>query len=343
MLGRWRLRLKSLKKMFRGMFSSSASRDFKEQMSRDNARLSARGGGASSRSTSISSNNTISGRASYARSSNDRNLSTITGKPSIISERRLRQIPIAPSSPSSSYSSNKYNVSGSSSSSRISRLSLKSQSDSAIMREKERERDEPDNKVVSSKSASDKLCCDKCDGKHETSACPHFKKDRENHPDAKKNFYKKFGGSSKLPGQTIRSGYSIQRQPGDGSCLFHSMSYGLGDGSNASSLRREICRYIVDNPDAELAGNPLKEWIKWDSNCSVRDYARRMSGGAWGGGIEMAVFAKLKGVNLHVYERGMLGIKRISAFDQPVEADKKKIVRVIYEGGVHYNSVVYRK
>jgi len=27
-----------------------------------------------------------------------------------------------------------------------------------------------------------KLCCDKCDGKHETNACPHFKKDRENHP-----------------------------------------------------------------------------------------------------------------------------------------------------------------
>ena len=35
------------------------------------------------------------------------------------------------------------------------------------------------------------LCCDKCDGKHLTDDCPHYKKKREEHPDAQKNFYKK--------------------------------------------------------------------------------------------------------------------------------------------------------
>ena len=159
--------------------------------------------------------------------------------------------------------------------------------------------------------------------------------------DAKKNFYKNFGGKSKLPGATLRSGYSIKRQPGDGSCLFHSMSYGLNDGTSGPSLRREICKYIESHPDEIIAGNPLKEWIKWDSNCDVRSYSRRMSGGAWGGGIEMAIFTKIKNVNLHVYERNMIsGLKRISAFDQPEGADRKKIVRVIYQGGVHYDAVV---
>jgi hypothetical protein len=34
----------------------------------------------------------------------------------------------------------------------------------------------------------------------------------------------------------------VIRQPGDGSCLFHSMSYGIG--TNATVLRGEICDFI---------------------------------------------------------------------------------------------------
>lgn len=69
------------------------------------------------------------------------------------------------------------------------------------------------------------LCCDKCDGKHETDLCPYYKTKRGSHPDELKNFYKKMGGVSHLPGQTLRSA-RVVRQPGDGSCLFHSMSHG---------------------------------------------------------------------------------------------------------------------
>lgn len=80
-----------------------------------------------------------------------------------------------------------------------------------------------------SKSAADitkkkELCCDKCDGKHETNQCPFYKTKRGNHPDEQRNG-SKLGGVSSLPGQTLRSARVI-RQPGDGSCLFHSMSYG---------------------------------------------------------------------------------------------------------------------
>ena len=74
-------------------------------------------------------------------------------------------------------------------------------------------------------SHPEKLCCDKCDGKHETDKCPYYKSKRGKHPDEQKNFYKKLGGVSNLPGQTLRSA-RVVRQPGDGSCLFHSMSYG---------------------------------------------------------------------------------------------------------------------
>jgi hypothetical protein len=122
--------------------------------------------------------------------------------------------------------------------------------------------------------------CAQCDGKHETVSCPYFKKEREKHPDAQRGD-KRLGGKSKLPGATIRSA-RVARQPGDGSCLFHSLSFGLRNGSNASSLRRQICAFIVDNPKLKIADTPLSDWVKWDSRSSVAQYARKMSGGAWG-------------------------------------------------------------
>lgn len=185
-----------------------------------------------------------------------------------------------------------------------------------------------------------KLCCDKCDGNHETDNCPHYKKNREKHPDGQKNFYKKIGGTSTLPGAEIRNA-RIVRQPGDGSCLFHSMSYGLCDGSTAASLRSEICSFIKHNPHFKICDTPLSDWVQWDSGSSCAEYARMMSRGAWGGGIEMACLAQIKNSNVHVYEHTSYGFKRISAFDYPESPESKKTVRVLYRGGVHYGELFY--
>ncbi len=66
---------------------------------------------------------------------------------------------------------------------------------------------------ATSKVASDPaLCCDKCNGKHETDACPIYKKPRENHPDAQKNFYKSFGNNTTLPGGHLGAA-TVVRQP----------------------------------------------------------------------------------------------------------------------------------
>jgi hypothetical protein len=179
------------------------------------------------------------------------------------------------------------------------------------------------------------LCCDKCDGKHETNNCPYFPKARDVHPDAQKSFYKKMGGTSLLPGALVRSA-RVVRQPGDGSCLFHSMSYGLKDGSSANSLRAEICSFVQSNPNFKISDTPLSDWIKWDSNQSCLDYSRKMSRGSWGGGIEMAVTGHIKGVNVHVYETTSSGYKRISAFDHHDSPEKRPTICVLYCGGVHY-------
>jgi hypothetical protein len=47
------------------------------------------------------------------------------------------------------------------------------------------------------------LCCDKCDGKHDTDSCPHYKKKRESHLDGQRNGWKLVGGSSNLPGKFL--------------------------------------------------------------------------------------------------------------------------------------------
>jgi hypothetical protein len=70
-------------------------------------------------------------------------------------------------------------------------------------------------------SPSAVLCCDKCDGKHATDACPYYPKTRETHPDAQRSS-KHLGGASSLPGAHLRTA-KVVRQPGDGSCLFHSI------------------------------------------------------------------------------------------------------------------------
>eukprot|EP00960_Hanusia_phi_P011502 335764-Hanusia_phi.AAC.1 len=54
---------------------------------------------------------------------------------------------------------------------------------------------------------------------------------------------------------------------------------------------------MQENPDLEIADTPLRDWIKWDSGCSVAQYASRMAVTGWGGGIEMAACSYLKKVS----------------------------------------------
>jgi len=185
--------------------------------------------------------------------------------------------------------------------------------------------------------------CDKCDGKHPTDRCPHFQKDREKHKDAWVNYGCKNNphqmGSN--PGNFVLRNARVIRQPGDGSCLYHSLSYGLGD-TDARSLRRELASFLKNNPTLEIAGDTLEEWVRWDSNSAVAEYASRQAISGWGGGIEMACCSHLKNVNIHVYESmGRMNgcdFKRISCFDAP-KPDRVRTIHVLYQGGLHYDAL----
>merc|ERR1711874_416932 len=92
------------------------------------------------------------------------------------------------------------------------------------------------------------------------------------------------------------------------------------------------------NPGLEIAGDPLKEWVHWDSQCDVGSYARLLAGGKWGGGIEIACCSHLKCVNIHVFEplsRG--GFKRIACFNYP---SATRTINILYQGACHYEALL---
>jgi hypothetical protein len=188
--------------------------------------------------------------------------------------------------------------------------------------------------------------CDKCDGKHATHLCPHFKGAREEHKDAWLN-YGKGGNPHQMGadgGNFVVKSARVVHQPGDGSCLFHSLNHGLcmagvNESPSAQELRGEIARFLRDNPQLEIAGDTVEEWVRWDAGTSVSSYTDRMEcGSGWGGGIEIAACSHLKGVNVHVYERCRHkdAFRRISRFDCGGSA---KTLHVLYQGRMHYDAL----
>lgn len=188
--------------------------------------------------------------------------------------------------------------------------------------------------------------CDKCDGPHPTDKCPFFKKSREDHKDSWVHYGDrnphKMGADG---GNTLLRNARVVHQPGDGSCLFHSLIFGLLGGSAGSAghntameLRRDLARFVETHQDLKIAGDTIDEWVKWDQNMSARAYAQKMAHSGWGGGIEMACFSIMKAVNVHVYENARNAeFKRISCFDVP---HAQRTVHVLYQGGVHYDALV---
>mmetsp|Transcript_28562 Transcript_28562/g.50856 ORF Transcript_28562/g.50856 Transcript_28562/m.50856 type:complete len:621 (-) Transcript_28562:46-1908(-) len=191
-----------------------------------------------------------------------------------------------------------------------------------------------------------KVRCDKCDQAHPTEQCPFFKGGRDKHKDAWVNYGRKhpleMGTSG---GNFVLKRARHIRQPGDGSCLFHSLSFGLksiginGYDNSAMSLRRAIANFIHRNASLEIAGDTIEEWVKWDSESSVKSYASRMSVSGWGGGIEMAACSRLKGVNIHVYQHKRGEYHRISCFDAPNASRHTKTIHILYVGGMHYDAL----
>eukprot|EP00450_Noctiluca_scintillans_P010086 CAMPEP_0194496312 /NCGR_PEP_ID=MMETSP0253-20130528/13629_1 /TAXON_ID=2966 /ORGANISM="Noctiluca scintillans" /LENGTH=441 /DNA_ID=CAMNT_0039337695 /DNA_START=125 /DNA_END=1450 /DNA_ORIENTATION=- len=183
--------------------------------------------------------------------------------------------------------------------------------------------------------------CDKCDGPHSTDTCPFFAKGREEHKDAWVNY----GNANHLElgsdgGDFVLRHAHVVQQPGDGSCLFHALSHGLGvcHPGAATELRQELVAFLEANPNLKVAGDTLEEWVRYDAGLSLEDYVRQLAAGGWGGGLEMVCFSLVKQVHVHVYESLPSGhFKRICCFHRP---GARRMVHVLYQGRLHYDALV---
>lgn len=94
----------------------------------------------------------------------------------------------------------------------------------------------------------------------------------------------------------------LMRQPGDGSCFFHSVGHHLG--VDASTLRRRTVDWMRQHLDVDINGTPLATWLSWESTDAQTYLDRMASGGEWGGATEMAVLARMHPtLSFHVFRR----------------------------------------
>ena len=132
--------------------------------------------------------------------------------------------------------------------------------------------------------------------------------------------------------------------PSDGSCLFHALVHGR-DGSTsrakAGTLRRKIADVIRNQPELTVAGSSVREWVRGDSGLAVEEYAARITGGAWGGGVELAVHAHVERVAVRVFSpAGNQGKARLIATFGPGGGEQDRgSVSLLYRGGAHYDVV----
>lgn len=133
-------------------------------------------------------------------------------------------------------------------------------------------------------------------------------------------------------GNAVRSLQIIKgvliEQPADGSCLFHSIAYGLNDGTTGPSLRRQLVAFMGQNQLYKIADTTIKEWVQMTSGKTVPQYIQRLSqSNTWGGALELALAAKLKAVNIHVHKRCGDGYRCIATFDMP---EAVRTVNIVY-------------
>ena len=123
----------------------------------------------------------------------------------------------------------------------------------------------------------------------------------------------------------------LMRQPGDGSCFFHSVGHHLG--VDAATLRREMVMWMRDHLNEHINGTPLATWLSWEST-DAQTYLDRM-GHDWGGATEMAVLTRMHPtLSFHVF-RHVRG-NEFSKLTQLGEGDKE--VWLLWSGS-HYDAL----
>ncbi|EPB82396.1 hypothetical protein HMPREF1544_10854 [Mucor circinelloides 1006PhL] len=146
-----------------------------------------------------------------------------------------------------------------------------------------------------------------------------------------------FGDPENLDSQLKSLGLCTKSITGDGNCLFRSLSdqYHGHDG-NHKAVRQEVCHYLRENEET------YKFFVEDDQ--SFEHHVECMSQDAtFGGNMELVAFAKLKKVDIKVYQPGMIyvinGVDDEPEAEEEEEEESRQTLHIAYHSWEHYSSV----
>lgn len=110
-----------------------------------------------------------------------------------------------------------------------------------------------------------------------------------------------FGNEGQDLETQLRSlGLHTKEITGDGNCLFRSLSdQYFGVDKHHRSIRQEICQYLMNNKETY-------QYFVEDDQSFSQHLSNMEQDGCFGGNMELAAFAKLKKINIKVYQPGMV-------------------------------------
>ncbi|KAI9236663.1 MAG: hypothetical protein BYD32DRAFT_418207 [Podila humilis] len=142
-----------------------------------------------------------------------------------------------------------------------------------------------------------------------------------------------FYGMRELKHQLAGLNLQLKDTTGDGNCLFRACAdQYTGSERDHAALRAEVCKYIADNAD---------HFESFMDNETVEAHVAQMrKNGTYGGNIELVAFARLKKVDIKVYQPGYIFV--IEGVDVKKEGStpgQRPVMHIAYHSWEHYSSI----
>ncbi|KAI1309128.1 hypothetical protein EDD11_004139 [Mortierella claussenii] len=142
-----------------------------------------------------------------------------------------------------------------------------------------------------------------------------------------------FYGMRELKHQLAGLNLQLKDTMGDGNCLFRACAdQYFGSEKDHASLRAEVCQYIDHHAEH------FKAFL--DNETVEAHVAHMRKNGTYGGNIELVAFARMKRVDIKVYQPGYIFvIEGIDVKKEGSSPGQRPIMHIAYHSWEHYSSI----
>lgn len=171
--------------------------------------------------------------------------------------------------------------------------------------------------------------CSLCDGDHETQECSFY----SSRGTASAAIYKIF--RQRMTHRRKNEAWQVIECPKDGTCMFHAISFHLYQEFDGETFRETLVNEICSNPNMEINGCSLEDIIEFEFDETIDEYVTEMTGGRWGGAMDLLILHKALNLDFQVFIEEDDGFQCVWSTGQ-TKLDNQKI-RLLYNGHTHYD------